>query len=95
VFHRLLRNLNAPNTLILSQVLGTPLFGPGPKQPIQSRRRDGRTGGASSAKVQVTDDSGWHSEHGITGWEGVTLTVLVDQLQQMVEGIIELDLGAV
>ncbi len=68
-------DVKAKNSLILSRVLGTLLFGPGPKQLTQSKRRDGRTGSVSSAKAQVTDDSGWHREHGLT-WLGGSLITL-------------------
>ncbi len=70
----------ASNSFILSHASPMPLFGPGPKQPTQSKRRDGRTGSAGSAKVQVTDAPGWHGKHGFIGWDRVPLRVwLPDQ----------------
>ncbi len=38
--------------------------------------RSERAVGANSAKVRVTDDSVWHGEEGLTGWEELPLATL-------------------
>jgi hypothetical protein len=70
------------NVLISSQAIRLPLFGPGPKQPTRSRRRDGRTGSLCSDNVQVTDDSVWHGQHGLAGWDESRSTLILRRLRQ-------------
>ncbi len=68
----------ARNSSILSHVSRAQSLGPGqpgPKQPTQSKRCDGRTGSVGSAKGQGTEVPSWHGEHGFTHWAGVPLKI--------------------